>query len=76
MNQVTLRYVKLLHQYFLVLRLLRAYAASRKLPVDNVTRDIMEKEIDEALDARQGISRRDFMKVAGAGGAVMVLLKC
>jgi hypothetical protein len=53
------------------LRLLRAFAADRKLPVDNVTKDIMEKEIDEALDAR-GISRRDFMKVAGAGGAVMV----
>jgi hypothetical protein len=53
------------------LRLLRAFAADRKLPVDDVTRDIMEKEIDEALDAR-GISRRDFMKVAGAGGAVMV----
>ena len=48
-------------------RLLRAFAADRKLPVDNVTKDIMEKEIDEALDAR-GIGRRDFMKVAGAGG--------
>ena len=53
------------------LRLLRAFAADRKLPVDNVTKDIMEKEIDEALDAR-GISRRDFMKVAGAGGSVML----
>ena len=53
------------------LRLLRAFAADRKLPVDDVTRKVMEKEIDEALDAR-GISRRDFMKVAGAGGAVMV----
>ena len=41
------------------LRLLRAFAADRKLPVDNVTKDIMEKEIDEALDAR-GISRRDL----------------
>ena len=31
----------------------------------------MDKEIDEVL-TKQGISRRDFMKVAGAGGAVAI----
>ena len=52
-------------------KLLQAYAKSRKLPVDKATREVMDKEIDEVL-TQQGISRRDFMKVAGAGGAVAI----
>ena len=53
------------------LKLLKAYAKNRNLPVDKTTREIMDKEIDEVL-TKQGISRRDFMKVAGAGGAVAI----
>ena len=52
-------------------KLLEAYAKSRKLPVDKTTRVAMDKEIDEVLSA-QGTNRRDFLKVAGAGGAVMI----
>ena len=52
-------------------KLLKAYAKNRNLPVDRTTREIMDKEIDEVL-AKQGISRRDFLKVAGAGGAVAI----
>ena len=53
------------------LKLLKAYAKNRNLTVDKTTREIMDKEIDEVL-TKQGISRRDFMKVAGAGGAVAI----
>ena len=53
------------------LKLLKAYAKSRNLPVDKTTREIMDKEIDEVL-TKQGINRRDFMKVAGAGATVAI----
>tara|TARA_B100000674_G_scaffold76485_1_gene53213 strand:- start:668 stop:1414 length:747 start_codon:yes stop_codon:yes gene_type:complete len=51
------------------LKLLKAYAKNRNLPVNKTTEEIMNKEIDEVL-TKQGINRRDFMKVAGAGATV------
>jgi len=53
------------------LKLLKAFAKNRNLPEDKTTREIMDKEIDEVL-TKQGISRRDFMKVAGAGATVAI----
>jgi len=69
-DQVTLG-MELTAPIFPGLKLLKAYAKNRNLPVDKTTREIMDKEIDEVL-TKQGISRRDFMKVAGAGGAVAI----
>ena len=69
-DQVTLG-MELTAPIFPGLKLLKAYAKNRNLPVDKTTREIMDKEIDEVL-AKQGISRRDFLKVAGAGGAVAI----
>jgi len=69
-DQVTLG-MELTAPIFPGFKLLKAYAKNRNLPVDKTTREIMDKEIDEVL-TKQGISRRDFMKVAGAGGAVAI----
>ncbi len=52
-------------------KLLRAYAKSRNLPVDNVTKKILIKEIDEVLET-QGMDRREFLKVSGAGATVIL----
>ena len=69
-DQVTLG-MELTAPIFPGLKLLKAYAKNRNLPVDKTTREIMDKEIDEVLTKR-GISRRDFMKVAGAGATVAI----
>jgi len=69
-DQVTLG-AELTAPIFPGLKLLKAYAKNRKLPVDDTTRQVMEKEIDEVL-ATQNVTRRDFLKVAGAGGAVVL----
>jgi hypothetical protein len=53
------------------LKLLKAYAKARKLPVDNTTKELLEKEIKDTLD-KNGISRRDFMKTAGAGASLVI----
>jgi hypothetical protein len=53
------------------LKLLKAYAKNRNLPVDKTTREIMDKEIEEVL-TKQGISRRQFMQLTGAGATVAV----
>lgn len=52
-------------------KLLKAFAKNRKLPVDQTTKEVMEKEIDEVL-SKQNISRRDFLKATGAGSAVVI----
>jgi hypothetical protein len=58
-------------QYSLVVKLLRAYAKSRNLPVDDVTKEILVKEIDEVLET-QGMNRREFLQATGAGATVIL----
>ena len=53
------------------LKLLKSYAKARKLPVDDTTKQLLEKEIKDTLD-KNGISRRDFMKTAGAGASLVI----
>ena len=53
------------------LKLLKAYAKARKLPVDDTTKELLEKEIKNTLD-KNGISRRDFIKTAGAGASLVI----
>ena len=53
------------------LKLLRAYAKSRNLPADNVTKEILVKEIDEVLET-QGMNRREFLQATGAGATVVL----
>ena len=69
-DQVTLG-AELTAPIFPGLKLLKAYAKNRKLPVDNTTKEIMEKEIDEVLST-QNLTRRDFLKATGAGGAIVL----
>lgn len=69
-DQVTLG-AELTAPIFPGLKLLKAYAKNRKLPVDDTTRQVMEKEIDEVLET-QNLTRRDFLKATGAGGAVIL----
>ena len=51
------------------LKLLRAYAKDRGLPKDNVTKDLLEKEVDEVLSSK-GMNRREFLAMTGAGATV------
>ena len=53
------------------LKLLRAYAKKNNLPVNDVTQKILVKEIDEVL-AKQGMDRREFLQVTGAGATVIL----
>ena len=53
------------------LRLLRAYAANRNLPVNDVTQKLLIKEIDEVLEKR-GMNRREFLQATGAGATVIL----
>jgi len=53
------------------LKLLRAYAANRNLPVNDVTKKILVKEIDEVLET-QGMNRREFLQATGAGATVIL----
>ena len=53
------------------LKLLKAFAKNKNLPVDKTTREIMDKEIDEVL-TKQGMSRREFMQLTGAGATVAI----
>ena len=69
-DQVTLG-MELTAPIFPGLKLLKAYAKNRNLPVDNVTKEIMNKEIDEVLTKR-GITRREFLQLTGAGATVAV----
>jgi len=69
-DQVTLG-AELTAPIFPGLKLLKAYAKNRNLPVNNTTKEILEKEIDEVL-ATQNLTRRDFLKATGAGGAVIL----
>ena len=69
-DQVTLG-AELTAPIFPGLKLLKAYAKNRKLPVNDETKQVMEKEIDEVLST-QNLNRRDFLKTTGAGGAVIL----
>ena len=53
------------------LRLLRAYAANRNLPVNDTTQKILIKEIDDVLEKR-GMNRREFLQATGAGATVIL----
>ena len=55
------------------LRLLRAYAANRNLPVNDTTQKLLVKEIDDVLEKR-GMNRREFLQATGAG-ATLILAK-
>ena len=50
-------------------KLLKAYAKDRGLPKDNVTKDLLEKEVDEVLSSK-GMNRREFLQMTGAGATV------
>jgi hypothetical protein len=69
-DQVTLG-AELTAPIFPGLKLLKAYAKNRKLPVNDTTKEVMDKEIDEVL-ATQNLTRRDFLKATGAGGAIVL----
>ena len=53
------------------IKLLKAYAKANNLPVDNVTKKLLEKEVDKVLTER-GTSRRKFLQTAGAGASLMI----
>jgi len=53
------------------LKLLRAYAANRNLPVNDVTQKLLVKEVDEVLE-KQGMDRRTFLQMTGAGATVIL----
>ena len=63
--------VELVAPIFPGVKFLQSYAKARNLPADDVTKQIMEKEIDEVLNAK-GTNRREFLKASGAGGAVIL----
>jgi len=69
-DQVTLG-AELTAPIFPGLKLLKAYAKNRKLPVNDTTKEVMDKEIDEVL-ATQNLTRRDFLKATGAGSAIVL----
>ena len=69
-DQVTLG-AELTAPIFPGLKLLKAYAKNRKLPVNDTTKEVMEKEIDEVLST-QNLTRRDFLKATGASSAVIL----
>ena len=51
--------------------MLRAYAKKNNLPVNDVTQKLLVKEIDQVLD-KQGMDRREFLQVTGAGATVIL----
>lgn len=63
--------VELAAPIFPGVKFFQSYAKARNLPANDVTKQIMEKEIDEVLSAK-GTDRREFLKVSGAGGAVIL----
>ena len=69
-DQVTLG-AELTAPIFPGLKLLKAYAKDRKLPVNDTTKEVMDKEIDEVLET-QNLTRRDFLKATGAGSAIVI----
>ena len=69
-DQVTLG-AELTAPIFPGLKLLKAYAKNRNLPVNDTTKEVMNKEIDELLET-QNLTRRDFLKATGATSAVIL----
>ena len=53
------------------LKLLNSFAKARNLPVNNVTKKLLIKEIDEVLEQR-GMNRREFLQATGAGATVIL----
>ena len=55
------------------LKLLRAYAKSKKLPVNDDTKQLLEQDVDMVLESN-GTDRRQFLQMTGAS-ATMILAK-
>jgi len=53
------------------LKLLNSFAKARNLPVNNVTKKLLIKEVDEVLEQR-GMNRREFLQATGAGATVIL----
>jgi len=53
------------------LKLLRAYAKSKKLPVNDDTKQLLEQDVDMVLESN-GMDRRQFLQITGTGGAVIL----
>ena len=53
------------------LKLLRAYAKSKSLPVNDDTKQLLEQDVDMVLESN-GIDRRQFLQMTGAGGTVIL----
>ena len=52
-------------------KLLNAFAKNRNLPVNDVTKKILVKEIDEVLETN-GMNRREFLQATGAGATIVL----
>ena len=52
-------------------KLLNAFAKNRNLPVNDVTKKILVKEIDEVLETK-GMNRREFLQATGAGATIVL----
>jgi hypothetical protein len=53
------------------LKLLRAYAKSKSLPVNDDTKQLLEQDVDMVLESN-GMDRRQFLQMTGAGGTVIL----
>ena len=53
------------------LKLLRAYAKSKSLPVNDDTKQLLEQDVDMVLESN-GMDRRQFLQITGTGGAVIL----
>jgi len=53
------------------LKLLRAYAKSKNLPVNDDTKQLLEQDVDMVLESN-GMDRRQFLQITGTGGAVIL----
>ena len=53
------------------LKLVRAYAKKKNLPVDTTTQKLLVKEIDKTLESR-GMTRREFLQTTGAGATIVL----
>ena len=53
------------------LKLLKAYAKSKSLPVNDDTKQLLEQDVDMVLESN-GMDRRQFLQITGTGGAVIL----
>ena len=53
------------------LKLLKAFAKSKSLPVNDDTKQLLEQDVDMVLESN-GMDRRQFLQMTGAGGTVIL----